>query len=296
MKSKTETLRALLDGEQQFTAPETITVLGGRIAERIGFPALYVGSHSLGSFHYGIPDYGILEPHEVIEQTSRIAHGVSIPTIVDADELGGNVAAVHRAVRDYIAAGISGIHFEDDQDPKHSTWRQPLLTIEDMQARIAAAAAARTDPNFVLIVRSNELLNRGAFGNGTLDGAIKRGQAYAEAGADAYITPGATADEFPVIAESISIPYSAFSTPAGQNNGVHVILYAGFATSSASKYYETVAREYFSNGAVSNENSRRADNLYDLLEETTYDNVIRKWAEDAGMPVDRTLHATQASK
>ncbi len=293
MTEKTDRLRSLLDGPEMFIAADANSVLTARIAERVGFPAVYVGGHSLGVLHYGVPDYGVLEPHEMIEQAGRIARSVAVPTVVDADEIGGSVAGIARGVRDYGFAGIAGLHMEDDQEPKHSTYRGPLLSIEDMQARIATALEARTDSNFIIVVRTNELLNRSAFGDGTLAEAIRRAHAYAEAGADSFVAPGILPEEVPSLVKGLSIPYTAFGTPP-EPDGTKMVLSTGWATSSASKNYEYVARAYMRTGEVPPDAAGRADNIDGLLHEPGYDAAVRTWAERSGRRTGPSLHETQS--
>jgi 2-methylisocitrate lyase-like PEP mutase family enzyme len=287
--ARTDTLRSLLDGPEMFIAADANSVLTARIAERLGFPAIYVGGHSLGVLHYGVPDYGVLEPHEMIEQAGRIARSVGIPTVVDADEIGGNVASIGRGVREYGIAGIAGLHMEDDQEPKHSTYRGPLLSIEDMQARIAVAVEVRTDSNFIIVARTNELLNRAAFGDGTLEEAVRRAHAYAEAGADSFVAPGILPEEVPSLVKGLSIPYAAFGTPP-EPDGTKMVLSTGWATSAASKNYDYVAKEYMRTGEVPPDAAGRADDIDGLLREPDYDAIVRTWAERSGRRTGPSLH------
>jgi len=287
MTAKTAQLRSLINSGERFIAADAVTVLMARLAERTGFPALYVGGHALGSFHYGIPDLGALEPHEVIEQTGRIARSVSIPVVVDADELGGNVASIHRNIRDYESAGLSGIHMEDEHEPKHSSYQPALLTPEDMQGRIAAAVAAKTDPDFVIIARTNELIHRtslyatrGSFGEGTIAAVIKRGQAYAEAGADAYLPTGLEADEVDEVARAVPIPLAAYS----QLGDVKVILSTGWAVHNAVHVYEKWARVLLEAGTLPAEAHKSCDGFLSLLGQEQYDEAIFQWASRAGLP------------
>ena len=288
MSEKTKALRRLLEGEELVVAASTHTVLAARINERAGFKVLYSGGYALGALHYGIPDYGVLEQHEMITQTARIANSVQIPLIVDADEIGGNAASIYRWIPEYIDHGIAGLHMEDEQEPKHSTYRGELLSIEDMQARIAVAVEARTDPDFVLIARCNELINREAFGEGSLDEAIRRGQAYAEAGADSYVVPSIAPDEVAHLARSVPIPVTAFGLRV---DGVRLTL-TGFGSLDGS--YEHWARTLKETGALPPEAFECADGLYDLLDEPRFDGIIRDWAARTGRPTGPSLHDAQA--
>ena len=288
MSEKTQALRRLLEGDELVVAASTHTVLAARINERAGFKVLYSGGYALGALHYGIPDYGVIEQREMITQTSRIANSVQIPLIVDADELGGNAASVYRWIPEYIDHGISGLHMEDEQEPKHTTYRGDLLSIEDMQARIAVAVEARTDPDFVLIARCNELINRESFAEGTLDQAIRRCQAYAEAGADSVVVPSITADEVAQLARAVPIPVTAFGL---QGEGVRLTL-TGFG--SLDGVYEHWARTLKETGALPPEAFQPAPGLYDLLDEPRFDAIIRNWAERSGRPTGPSLHEAQS--
>ena len=116
----------------------------------------------------------------------------------------------YRTVRRYEQVGVAGVHIEDEQAPKHSTFDGPLLTIADMQARIAAAVDARADPDFLLIARSDELYSQGGGGTGSLDEAVRRGIAYAEAGADVYLPTFAPAEDLARIADEVPIPIAGY--------------------------------------------------------------------------------------
>ncbi len=287
MSEKTKTLRRLLEGDELVAAASTHTVLAARINERAGFKVLYSGGYALGKLHYGIPDYGVLEQQEMITQTARIANSVQIPLIVDADEIVGNAASIYRWVPEYINNGIAGLHMEDEQEPKHSTYRGELLSIEDMQARIAVAVQARTDPDFVLIARCNELINREAFGEGSLEGAIRRGQAYAEAGADSFVVPSIAPDEVADLARAVPIPLTAFGLRV---EGVRLTL-TGFG--SLDGIYEHWARTLKEKGALPPEAFESAAGLYDLLDEPRFDRIIRDWASRTGRPTGPSLHEAQ---
>ena len=195
MSSQTQALRSLLATGKPFIAADCYSALTGRIVERAGFPAAYMGGHATGMMHYAIPDNGVLTPTEMIDQARRVAEAISIPLLVDADQLGESIADVHRSVLLYERAGVAGVHMEDERTPKHSTFDGPLLPIVDMQARISAAAGARRDEDFLLIARCDEFYDVGGGGSGSLEEAIRRGKAYAEAGADVFLPTMATPEQ-----------------------------------------------------------------------------------------------------
>src|SRR5579872_1062531 len=193
MSTMAQKLRNLIDSGDHFVAAEAYSALTGRIVESVGFPAIYLGGHACSAFHYAIPDNGIYSQVEQIEQASRIANVINIPLIADADTLGETVADAYHFTRRYIQQGIAGFHVEDERNPKHSKHVNGLWSIEDQQARIDAARRAARDmgQDFVIIARCDELYpsEAGGGGTGSMDEAIKRGHAYAEAGADVLFYP-----------------------------------------------------------------------------------------------------------
>jgi 2-methylisocitrate lyase-like PEP mutase family enzyme len=289
MSSKTKRLREILNTEGESIAMGCVSVLSARINERAGFPALYIGGHALSSLHYAIPDYGVLSPAEMVEQSGRIARSVSIPTVVDADELGGNVAGIYRWIREYEAAGVAGIHMEDEYLPKHSNWIGGLLSVEDMQARIATAAEARTDPDFIIIARCNEVLNGMAYGTGSLDAAIDRCLAYIEAGADTVVVPGITSDQGEIMAPLMPAPYSTMGVSAKGSRLNMAVL------GNSDGMYELWAKVLFEKGELPPEAYAQCEDLYSLLDEPRYDAVVRTWAERAGLPTGKSLHEAALS-
>ncbi|GAA1931083.1 methylisocitrate lyase [Microbacterium aoyamense] len=153
--------------------------LGARIGEKAGFPAVYLSGVSLAT-SCGVPDVGLLTQFEVVQIAARIARAVKVPLLVDADTGYGGIANVKRTVELFEEAGIAGIQIEDQTFPKRSGEREgrTLVPIEEMQTTIAAAKAAQSDPNFVIIGRTD------AIGTTTFEEALERAKAYQEAGAD----------------------------------------------------------------------------------------------------------------
>ena len=159
MPNKGAILRALIDKGEHFVCGDTYSALTGRIAQHVGFPAVYLGGHACSAFHYAVPDNGVFSQVEQIEQASRIANVLDIPLIADADTLGETVADAYHFTRRYIQQGIAGFHVEDERNPKHSKHVNGLWSIADQQARIDAARRAQKDSgqDFVIIARCDEL-------------------------------------------------------------------------------------------------------------------------------------------
>jgi phosphoenolpyruvate phosphomutase len=183
--SKNRTLRAALSSGRLFTAMAAHNPLAAKLAEQAGFGGIWGSGFEL-SASYAVPDANILSLGTHLEMMRAIASVVSVPLLADIDTGFGNAVNVHYIVPQYEAAGASAIVMEDKTFPKDTSLRangrQELVRIEEFQGKVAAAAAARKDKDFVVIARVEALIA----GLGQ-DEAIKRGLAYREAGADAIL-------------------------------------------------------------------------------------------------------------
>ncbi|MHB1431853.1 MAG: isocitrate lyase/PEP mutase family protein [Streptosporangiaceae bacterium] len=174
-------LRALLDSDQMILAPGAFDPLAARCVEEAGFPAVYMTGFGTSAALLGRPDVGLLTMTEMVDNAARIAACVDVPVIADADTGYGNPMNVIRTVNAYEAAGVGGIHIEDQVAPKrcgHMDGKQ-VIPASEMTAKIRAAVDARTDPDFVIIARTDARAVEG------LAGALDRARRYREAGADA---------------------------------------------------------------------------------------------------------------
>src|SRR5262245_61653469 len=138
MTAQAQKLRDLFQSGHHFIAADVYSALTGRIVERVGFKAAYLGGHACSAFHYAVPDNGIFSQVEQLEQASRIAAAIDIPLIADADTLGETVADAFHFTRRYVRAGLAGYHVEDEVNPKHSHYANGLLPIAEMQAKLEA--------------------------------------------------------------------------------------------------------------------------------------------------------------
>jgi 2-methylisocitrate lyase-like PEP mutase family enzyme len=280
----TDALRSLIDDGTPFMAADCYSALTGRIIEQAGFEAAYMGGHATSMMHYAIPDCGIFTPTEMIDQAGRVADALTIPLIVDADQAGESVADVYRSVKSFERAGVAGIHIEDEIPPKHSSWDGPLLPIPDMQARIAVAAEARTDPAFVLIARCDELYEVGGGGTGSLDEAIRRGIAYAEAGADLYLPTFATQEQLTGIAAEVPIPLVGYGALL---DGLRLALSTGWGVAGAARSHQQWAAHLREHGDLPPEAFGFEDKDA-LIDQGTYDQITTGWATRTGRPLRST--------
>ncbi|MGI9009152.1 MAG: isocitrate lyase/PEP mutase family protein, partial [Streptosporangiaceae bacterium] len=155
--------------------------LAARLVEEAGFPAVYMTGFGTSAALLGRPDVGLLTMTEMAGNAGRIACCVDIPVIADADTGYGNPLNVIRTVGAYEAAGVAGIHIEDQVAPKkcgHMDGKQVIAAAE-MASKVRAAVEARTDPDFVIIARTDARAVEG------LEAALDRARLYLQAGADA---------------------------------------------------------------------------------------------------------------
>jgi 2-methylisocitrate lyase-like PEP mutase family enzyme len=179
MTKPTRVLRDLLAKPGAVYAPGAYDALTAQLVERSGFPAVYMTGAGV-SAAWGLPDYGLLSMSEITLTLERIARCVGVPVIADADTGYGNELNVVRTVQEFEMRGCAALHIEDQMFPKkcgHLEDKQ-IAPLEDFTRKIAAAAYARKDPDFLLIARSDA---RAKYG---LDEAVRRVNAALEAGAD----------------------------------------------------------------------------------------------------------------
>jgi 2,3-dimethylmalate lyase len=183
---KTTKLRHLLERNEVLILPGSYDALGARVFEAAEFDAVYLSGNSTAASMLGVPDIGLMTATEVIWRAHRMASAVEIPLICDADTGYGNLHNVMRTVRDFEAAGVAGIHLEDQITPKKcgSLPGVEVLSLEEALIKFEAALRARSDPDFLIIARTDA---RTAI---NLDEAITRGRAYAELGVDLVYIEG----------------------------------------------------------------------------------------------------------
>ena len=188
----TTRLRSLLAAGEPLFVPGCYNALTARILEHAGFPAVYMTGYGTSLALLGLPDAGLATMSEMHLNARYIANAIGVPVIADADNGYGNAINVIRTVREYIQTGVAGIHIEDQVVPKrcgHVAGRQ-VIPLEEAVGKYRAADSVRReiDQDFVLIARTDA---RGAHG-GSLDDAIRRANAYLEAGADLAFIEGPT--------------------------------------------------------------------------------------------------------
>lgn len=276
--------------------PGVFNALTARMAERRGFQAVYQSGAALSAGLAAVPDIGLLGPAEFAAQGEYLAQAVSIPVISDADTGFGGPLVVERTVQQYEAAGLAGLHLEDQQTPKrcgHLSGKT-LVSTEDMVAKLLAAKAARRDPAFVLIARTDARAVEG------FDGAVARAHAYLVAGAD-MIFPEAleSADEFAEFAQQVKAPLLANMTEFGKSPclslaelaslGYAAVLYPVTLFRVAMLAVETAMDQLASEGSQINfvDVMQTRQQLYELLNYKVYDQRDQQYAKDSQRSVQK---------
>ena len=188
---KTTALRKLIEDRPLLVMPGAYDVLSARIAEEAGFKAIQASGANIVACHYGVPDYSLVSAREMAEHTGRIAMSVGIPVMGDGDTGFGNAVNTYLTVQTFERAGAAGINIEDQVIPKRCGHLEgkTLLPLDEAVAKVAAAADARVDKDFVINARTDAL---GVFG---IDEAIRRGNAFLSAGATMIFVEGADSVE-----------------------------------------------------------------------------------------------------
>ncbi len=188
-------LRALLDATDHggpVLAPGAYDALSARLVEQAGFDVAYMTGFGTTASLLGRPDVGLLGQAEMVDNARRIVAAVDVPVIADADTGYGNPINVVRTVREYEQAGVAGLHLEDQVMPKRCGHMagKAVVPCEEMVAKIRAAVDARTDPDLVLIARTDVAAVEG------VDAAVERARRFADAGADVLFVeaPSSEAD------------------------------------------------------------------------------------------------------
>lgn len=172
--------KQLLKRNKLLVAPGCFDGLSARLVQEAGFEAAYLSGGAVAR-SMGIPDIGLVTMSEAIERAAQVVSAITIPVIADADTGYGNAVNLVRSVREFERVGVAAIHIEDQITPKrcgHLDGKE-VISLDEMQKKLKAALATRTDPDFCIIARTDA---RGVNG---FDDAIVRGKAFAKLGVDA---------------------------------------------------------------------------------------------------------------
>jgi len=253
----TTALRRLLAGPDPIMAPGVADALNARLVTRQGFEAIYMTGSGTTAVRLGMPDVGLLTMSEMVDNAGRIADASGLPLIADADTGYGGPINVRRTIRAFEAAGVAGVHIEDQQWPKRCGHLagKTLIDENEMASKVQAAVDARRDSDFVIIARTDALSVEG------FERALERGKVYEEAGADViFIESPTTMEELTAIPKHFEIPTllnhgSSGKTPyltvdEMRNVGFKIAIYPNFVILAAIRAVERTLAELKSTGSV----------------------------------------------
>ncbi len=292
--SKPRRLRELI-ARGTVVLPGAFNALTAMQIERVGFEAVYISGAGLAAAR-GLPDIGLLTMAEMVADAGTIARAVAIPALADADTGYGPALSVMGTVQAYEQAGLSGLHLEDQEDPKkcgHLPGKR-LVSVAEMVRKIGAASGARRDPDFLIVARTDARAVEG------LEAAVKRARAYVEAGADAVFPEALeSAEEFRAFAHGLSkegakVPLVANMTEFGktpylsvkefEDLGYRLVLFPVTALRVTTKAIEAMLLELKALGTqrelLSAMHTRQQ--LYELLQYADYEQQDRKHHERDG--------------
>jgi methylisocitrate lyase len=282
-------LRDALVTERPLQLVGVINAYCALLAEHAGFHALYLSGAGVANACHGLPDLGLTTLDDVVEEVRRITKISDLPLLVDADTGFGDSLMIERTVQQLIAAGAAGMHIEDQQDGKRCGHRpnKKLVSIEAMVERIHAATEARTDPDFVIMARSDALANEG------IDGVLQRLQAYQEAGADMLFAEAFTSlEQYRTVTTALDAPVLANITEFGntplfhidelRQAGVALVLYPLSAframSAAAERVYATIRQQGSQKTMLDRMQSR--EELYTHLDYLEYERQLDQEANN----------------
>ena len=275
--------RQALRDESPLQVVGAITAYAARMAERTGFKAVYLSGGGVAANSLGMPDLGISTMEDVLTDARRITAVCSLPLMVDIDTGWGGAFNIARTIKNFILAEVAAVHMEDQVGAKRCGHRpgKEVVSSGEMTDRIKAAVDARSDPDFVIMARTDALASEG------LNAAIDRACAYVEAGAD-MIFPEAITElaQYKKVKEAVKVPILANLTEFGstplftldelRSVNVDIALYCCGAyramNAAALNFYQVLRRDGTQKNAVPAMQTR-AD-LYDYLGYHEYENKL----------------------
>ena len=278
-------LRLAVSEEKPLQVVGTINAYSALLAERAGFRAIYLSGAGVANGSFALPDLGMTTLGDVLEDARRITSATGLPLLVDADTGWGHSLMIARTIRELERAGAAGVHLEDQSAAKRCGHRPGKMLVKstEMVERIKAAVDARSDPQFVIMARTDALAIEG------IDSAIERGRRYCEAGADMLFFEAATSlDQYRLFADAVGVPVLAnmtefgvtplFNTKELADARVAMVLYPLSAframSAAADRVYRTIRSEGSQRGVVDAMQGRTE--LYEILGYNDYELKIDK--------------------
>ena len=275
--------RAALAAETPLQVMGAITAYAGLMARRTGYKALYLSGGGVAANSLGVPDLGISTMEDVLTDARRIVDATGMPLLVDIDTGWGGAFNIGRTIKAFQNVGVAAVHMEDQVGQKRCGHRpgKEVVSTAEMVDRIKAAVDARTDPDFVIMARTDAAAVEG------LDAAADRAAAYVEAGAD-MVFPEAmrSLDDYRKVKAAVKVPILANLTEFGstpfftvdelREAGVDIALYCCGAYRAMNKaalhFYESVRRDGTQKHIIETLQTRAE--LYDFLGYHAYEDKL----------------------
>lgn len=278
-------LRSMIKANRPLVIPGVYDAIGAKIAEKVGFDAMFQTGYGTSATLFGMPDYGFIGATETVDNARRICRAVTVPVIVDSDTGYGNALSVWKLVKELESAGASGIFLEDQRWPKRCGHMQgkEVISQEEYTEKLGAALDARENKDFIIVARTDARATEG------LDAAIERGLQNKKTGADAiFVEAPKTIEEMKKIGKSIKAPLVANmieggATPISSSQtlykmGFKIILYplsVLFANTFATM---NILQELKKTGAtVKSKYKVNFDQFNDLVELSKFRNLEKKY-------------------
>lgn len=261
----------------------TVNAYAAMMATQVGYKAIYLSGAGVANYSYGLPDLGMTSLDDVLTDVRRITSQVDTPLLVDIDTGWGGAFNISRTVKEMIRAGAAAVHIEDQVAQKRCGHRpnKEIVSQAEMVDRIKAAADAKTDPDFVLMARTDALQQEG------LQGVIDRACACVEAGADAIFAEAMTdITMYQKVVDAVGVPVLANITEFGSTpyytvdelgaQGIGMVLYPLSATRAMQKAALQVMHAIRKEGtqvSVLDIMQERSE-LYDFLNYHSFENKL----------------------
>lgn len=276
-------LRQALSQETPLQIVGTINAYSALLAKRAGFRAIYLSGAGVANASYGLPDLGITNLNDVVEDVYRITYACDLPLLVDIDTGWGNAFNITRTIKTMIKAGAAGVHIEDQVQAKRCGHRpkKELVDADEMCDRLKAAIDAKTNKHFVIMARTDALAIEG------LDKALERIRKYVAAGADMIFFEGATElSQYQAAVQACKVPVLANITEFGvtplftkdelKKAGIQLILYPLSAframSAAANNVYKSIRTEGTQKSLLADMQTR--EELYDVLQYYQYEKKL----------------------
>lgn len=283
--------RQALQEEQPLQVVGCINAYVALMAKSLGYRAIYLSGGGVANSSYGLPDLGMTTLDNVLEDVRRITSTVETPLLVDIDTGWGHAFMIARTIKEMIRAGAAAVHMEDQVAAKRCGHRpgKALVDQGEMVDRIKAAVDAKTDPDFVLMARTDAIASEG------LESAIERSLAYQNAGADIIFAEAVTElEQYRKFREALDIPILANITEFGKTPlfsvndlasvGVNLVLYPLSANRAmnlaALRVLEEIRQKGSQKGVLDQMQTR--EELYHFLDYHQYEQKLNQLFASVG--------------